>query len=69
MILARKFVHLNKQYLSRISRQQLQIDSLSAKIALDYPVPFMISFADYILLEALDFTAQKKRFTCLLVFS
>ena len=57
------------QHIAGLSLQQLQISSLSAKIALDYPVPFMISFADYILLEALNFTAQKKRFTCLLVFS
>ena len=55
------------QYITILLRQQSQISSLSAKIAVDYFVHFMISFADYILLEALDFTAENKRLTCLVI--
>ena len=49
------------QYIAGLSRQQLQISSLLAKVAVNYFVRFMIFFADYISLETLDFTAKKKR--------
>ena len=49
------------QWIASLSRQQLQICSLEDKIALDNPVRFIEAFAEYISLEALDFTAQKKR--------
>ena len=57
------------QHIARLSRQQLQISSLEDKIALDNPVRFIEAFVEYISLKALDFTAQKKRLSCLLLFS
>jgi len=54
---------------SGLSRQQSQISSLEDKITLDKPVRFTEAFVQYILLEVLNFTAQKKRLTCLLLFS
>ena len=59
--MARKFVHLKMQHIAGLSRQQLQICSLEDKIALDNPVRFIEAFVEYISLESLDFTAQKKR--------
>ena len=56
-------------YLAGLSRQQLQISSLEDKIALDNPVRFIEAFVAYVSLEALDFTVQKKRLTCLSLFS
>ena len=57
------------QHIDGLSRQQLQISSLEDKIALDNPVRFIEAFVAYVSLEALDFTAQKKRLTCLLIFA
>ena len=53
--LVRKFTHLNNQYLSEISRQQLQISTLEDKITLDNPVCFIKAFVDCMSLEALGF--------------
>ena len=49
------------QYITGLSRQQLQISSLEDKIALDNPVRFIEAFVEYISLEALVFTAQQNR--------
>ena len=49
------------QHIAGLSRQQLQISSLDDKIALDNPVRFIEAFVEYISLEALGFTVQKKR--------
>ena len=49
------------QHIAGLSRQQIQISSLEDKIALDNPVRFIEAFVEYVSLEALDFTAQKKR--------
>ena len=57
------------QHIARLSRQQLQICSLEDKIALDNPMRFIEAFVEYVSVEALGFTAQKKRLTCLLSFS
>ena len=57
------------QHIAGLSRQQLQICSLEDKIALYNPVRFIEAFVEYVSLEALGFTAQKKRLTCLLLFS
>ena len=57
------------QHIARLSRQQLQICSLEDKIALDNPMRFIEAFVEYVSLEALGFTAQKKRLTRLLLFS
>lgn len=46
------------EHISGISRQQLQINSLEDKIALDNPVRFIEAFVEYISLEALGFTVQ-----------
>ena len=67
-ILARKFVHLILQHKAGLSRQQLQICSLEDKIPLDNPVRFVEAVVKCVSLEALDFTVQKKRLTCLLLF-
>ena len=53
--MVRKFTHLNNQYLSEISRQQLQISTLEDKITLDNPVCFIKAFVDCMSLEALGF--------------
>ena len=57
------------QHIAGLSHQQLQIGSLEDKIALDNPVRFIEAFVKYISLESLGLTAQKKRLTCLLLFS
>ena len=49
------------QHIAGLSRQQLQICSLEDKIALDSPLRFIKTFVEFISLEALGFTAQKKR--------
>ena len=49
------------QYIAGLSRQQLQISILDNKIALDNPVRFIKAFKEYISLEAIGFTSQKKR--------
>ena len=41
------------EHISGIFRQQLQINSLEDKIALDNPVRFIEAFVEYISLEAL----------------
>ena len=53
------------QHIAGLSRQQLQISILEDKIVLDNPVRFIEAFVEYISLEAVDFSAQKKRLTCL----
>ena len=53
------------QHITGLSRQQLQISILEDKIALDNPVRFIEAFVEYISLETLGFSAQKKRLTCL----
>ena len=58
MILARKFVHLKMQYITGLSRQQLQICGLEDKIALDNSLRFIEAFVEYISLEALGFTVE-----------
>ena len=57
------------QHIAGLSHQQLQNGSLEDKIALDNPVRIIEAFVAYVSLEALDFTAQKKRLTCPLIFS
>ena len=57
------------QHIAGLSHQQLQNGSLVDKIALDNPVHIIEAFVKYISLESLDLTAQKKRLTCLLIFS
>ena len=59
--LARKISQLKMQHIAGLSRQQLQICSLEDKIALDSPLRFIKTFVEFISLEALGFTAQKKR--------
>ena len=49
------------QHIAGLSHQQLQNGSLEDKIALDNPVRIIEAFLAYVSLEALDFTAQKKR--------
>ena len=49
------------QRIAGLSLKQLQISSLEDKIALDNRVRFIEAFVDYISLESLNFTAQKKR--------
>ncbi|WP_244533956.1 transposase, partial [Flavobacterium micromati] len=61
-IQAGKFVHLQIQHISGISRKRIQISSLEDKIALDNPPEasgrFIEAFLEHIILEALDFTVQ-----------
>jgi len=49
------------QHIAGLSRQQLQICSLEDKIALDSSLRFIEAFVKNISIEALGFTAQKKR--------
>ena len=60
-ILARKFVYLARQHSAGLARLQLQISSLEDQIASDNPVRFIEAFVEYVSLEALGFTVQKKR--------
>ena len=57
------------QYIVELSRKKLQISGLEDIIAMDNPVRFIKAFIEYISLEAIGFTAQKKRLACLLLFS